>query len=70
MNLIYVDSSSVDQIGFDAETGEVHVIFKHGGYYIYSDVPFEIWERFRDSASKGKFIHDEFIAKVYLCRKQ
>jgi hypothetical protein len=70
MDLIYVDSSNVDQIGYDEDAGEVHVIFKRGGrYYVYSGVYLEVWERFRDSSSKGIFVNEEFKAKQYPCRE-
>jgi hypothetical protein len=69
MDMIYVDSRSVDQIGYDDGANEVHVIFKNSGHYIYSDVSQELWERFRDSPSKGTFVNEEFKAKSYPCRK-
>jgi hypothetical protein len=69
VELIYVDSLSVDQIGFDEYAGEAHVIFKSGRHYIYSDVSVEVWERFRDSPSKGTFVNQEFKAKSYPCRE-
>lgn len=69
MDMIYVDSSNVDQIGYDAFEGEAHVIFKSGRHYIYSDVTQEVWQHFCDSSSKGRFINDEFKAKGYPCRE-
>jgi translation initiation factor IF-3 len=70
MDLIYVDSSNIDQIGYDEDTNETHVIFKNGGrHYIYSEVSMDVWERFRDSTSKGKFVNQEFKAKGYPCRQ-
>lgn len=69
MDLIYVDSSNVDQIGYDEDTSEAHVIFKSGRHYIYSDVTTEVWERFRDAPSKGTFVHEEFKAKGYAYRQ-
>jgi|HubBroStandDraft_2_1064218.scaffolds.fasta_scaffold508574_2 hypothetical protein len=69
MEMIYVDSSSIDQIGFDEYAGEVHVIFKTGRHYIYSDVTVEVWEKFRESPSKGIFLNVEFKAKSYPCRE-
>lgn len=69
MDFIYVDSTTVDQIAYDEAASEAHVIFKNNGQYIYSDVSQEVWERFRDSESKGRFIHQEFTAKGYNYRK-
>lgn len=69
MDMIYVDSSNVDQIGYDAYDGEAHVIFKGGRHYIYSEVNQDVWDRFRNSPSKGQFINEEFKAKGYPCRE-
>jgi len=70
MDMIYVDSSTVDQIGYDDEAREVHVIFKNSGHYIYSDVSEEVWAQFRDAPSQGKFVNEEFKAKGYAFRKE
>ena len=70
MEMHYVDSSNVDQIGFDEAEKEVHVIFKKGDHYVYSDVSQDVWEAFRNSVSKGSFIHQEFRSKGYSCRKR
>lgn len=69
MNLIYVDSSNVDQIGYDEYEGEAHVLFKGGRHYIYSEVTQEVWEQFRNAPSKGRFVNEEFKAKGYPCRE-
>ncbi|WP_316173532.1 MULTISPECIES: KTSC domain-containing protein [unclassified Bradyrhizobium] len=69
MDFIYVDSKSVDQIAYDEEQGEAHVIFQRGAHYIYSGVTQEVWDRFRDSTSKGTFVNEEFKAKGYTVRR-
>lgn len=69
MDFIFVDSSNVDQIGYEEQECEVHVIFKSGRHYIYSDVNFDTWEQFRNSDSKGRFVNQEFKAKGYPCRE-
>lgn len=69
MDLIYVDSSNVDQIGYEEYEGEAHVIFKSGRHYIYSEVTRDVWERFLDASSKGRFVNEEFKAKGYPCRE-
>ena len=70
MEMIYVDSQSVDQIGYDEATREAHVIFKRSGHYIYSDVSQEVWERLRNAPSTGTFVNEELKAKNYPCRKE
>jgi hypothetical protein len=69
MELTYVDSKSLDQIGFDEDAREAHVIFKGGRHYVYSDVSIETWKQFRIASSKGTFVNEEFKAKGYPCRK-
>lgn len=69
MDLVYVDSSNVDQIGYEEYEGEAHVVFKSGRHYIYPEVTQEVWERFRDAPSKGRFVNEEFKAKGYPYRE-
>jgi len=69
MDLIYVDSSNIDQIGYDEAAAEAHVIFKSGRHYIYSEVTQDVWEQLRDAPSKGRFLNDELKAKGYPCRE-
>lgn len=69
MDMIYVDSSNIDQIGYDEPAGEAHVIFKSGRHYVYSDVSQEVWDFFNTSQSKGRFVNEEFKAKGYPCRE-
>jgi len=69
MEMIFVDSSNVDQIGYDEIVRETHVIFKSGRHYVYSEVNPETWEQFRHSDSKGRFVNQEFKAKGYPCRE-
>jgi KTSC domain len=67
--MIYVDSTSLDQIGFDDGNSEVHVVFKNGEHYVYSNVSQEVWEEFRNATSKGTFLNRELKAKGYPYRK-
>lgn len=69
MDLIYVDSTNIDQIGYDEDQREAHVLFKNGRHYVYSEVTSEVWERFKEASSKGKFINEEFKSKGYAYRQ-
>lgn len=69
VEMTYVDSSNIDQIGYDETESEVHVIFKKSGYYVYSEVNTEVWESFINADSKGVFLNEEFKKKAYPCRK-
>jgi hypothetical protein len=68
MELIYVDSTNVEQIGYDERERELHVIFKSGRHYIYSDVPEEVYRNFIDASSKGTYLNST-IKNSYLCRE-
>ena len=70
MDFIYVDSSNVEQIGYNAEWSEVHVIFKNGLLYVYSEVPPDVWEAFRNAPSKGTFLNDVIKKGGYPYRRE
>lgn len=55
--MIFVDSSNIDQIGYDAAQMELHVIFKGGSLYVYSDVPAEVFDELQIAGSKGRYLN-------------
>jgi hypothetical protein len=65
----FVNSSNVDQIGYDADRMELHVLFQNGDLYVYSDVPESIFEEFRAAPSVGSYLNRE-IKNVYNYSKQ
>ncbi len=67
--MLYVDSSNVEAIGYDENTQELHVQFLSGGYYIYHDVPREIFDGLMYAPSKGSFLNRE-VKNVYQFTKQ
>lgn len=67
--MIYVDSSNVEAIGFDDDKRELHVQFLSSGCYIYHDVPREIFDELMDAPSKGSFLNRE-VKGVYQYTKQ
>lgn len=48
-------SSNIEKIGYDPHDNDIHVIFRGGGHYVYHDIPYELYEDFRDAKSKGSF---------------
>jgi len=66
---IYVDSSNIEGIGYNDETQELHVWFLSSGYYIYSDVPRQIFDDFINAPSKGSFLNRE-VKGIYQFAKQ
>ena len=67
--MIYVDSSNVEAIGYEEEARELHVRFVSGGYYIYQDVPRQVFDGLLNAPSKGSFLNRE-IKGVYQFTKQ
>lgn len=55
-----VESSNIDEIGYDKASSTLIVKFHHGGIYSYDSVPEKIYKDFLASQSKGKF----FISNV------
>jgi len=67
--MVYVDSSNIEAIGYDDKTQELHVQFLSGGYYIYHGVPRHIFDSFLEAPSKGSFLNRE-VKGVYHFTKQ
>jgi hypothetical protein len=66
MEMQFVDSTAVEQIGYDADNLEIHVIFKKTGRRgIYSQVPAEAWEGFQNAPSKGTYLTRVLKANGY-----
>lgn len=66
-DMIYVDSSNIEAIGY--EDGELHVQFISGGHYIYHGVPRQVFDDLMNAPSKGSFLNRE-IKNVYQFTKQ
>lgn len=57
MTLIPVDSTSVQQIGYDEGTQTLHVEFRNGSAYQYFDVPLPVFQEMTNAESKGQYIN-------------
>jgi hypothetical protein len=74
VKMVKVESSQIEAVGYDEETGTMCVVFKShnpavaGSMYDYKDVPAEEFERFMKSESKGKHF-GEFIKPRYAYRQ-
>lgn len=55
-----VQSSSIRSIGYNTETGDLHVNFHDTGSYVYHNVPPEKYEALMMASSKGSFLHTQF----------
>lgn len=56
MNLIEVESSMIQAVGYDEETQVLRVVFNNGGLYEYYDVPSEIYDGLMQAESKGQYM--------------
>ena len=56
--MIYVDSTNIEAIGYDPATRELHVRFlKSGETFVYYDVEDWEFEEFKGADSKGIFLN-------------
>ncbi|MDR3488783.1 MAG: KTSC domain-containing protein [Bradyrhizobium sp.] len=58
-----VKSSNIKAIGYDDETGAMHVTFKSGDTYAYAGVEKAIYLQAFDAASVGRFVASDVVAK-------
>ncbi len=68
-DMTYVDSSNIEAVGYDCEGQELHVQFLSGGYYVYYDVPQEVFDSLMNAPSKGSYLNRE-IKGIYQCAKR
>jgi len=63
-----VKSSNLVRTQYDIESKQMIVEFNNGTKYEYLDVPHQIYTKFRNAESQGKFFSSE-IAKKYKFKK-
>ena len=61
---IDVESSNIDAIAYEADKSVLHVRFKSGSHYTYTEVGETSFERFKQADSKGRFFA-QFIRGFY-----
>lgn len=52
-----VESSNINQIGYDAVAQELSVRFNSGSVYVYKGVPGPVFADFLGADSKGQFLN-------------
>jgi hypothetical protein len=62
------DSTSVEEIGYDAEAEEVFVRYREGGFYAYIGVPTVVWDELRAAPSTGTYVNQ--VIKGYPYRRE
>ena len=56
--MLYVDSSNIEAIGYDPDNQELHVLFlKSGETYAYYDVEEWVFQEFLQANSKGIYLN-------------
>ncbi len=58
--MIPVESSNVESIGYDQENQIVYVRFLNGNLYIYKEVPEYEFENLLSAPSIGSYLHRNF----------
>lgn len=67
--MIFVDSSNIQAIGYEIDSQELHVRFvKSGETYVYYSVDEFVFQEFMQSDSKGTFLNER-IKPNYQCGK-
>lgn len=56
MEMIHVESSNIEAVGYDEDSSTLQVEFKNGGTYQYFDVPEHVFEGLRDADSVGRYL--------------
>lgn len=60
MEMIKVQSSNVDKIGYDELNCDVYVRFLSGKLYVYRNVPIHEFEALRSASSVGSYLHRNY----------
>jgi hypothetical protein len=63
-----VQSSNIVRTEYDTQTKKLIVEFKHGGSYVYDEVPHQIYTQFRIAPSQGSFFSKN-ISKTFKHKK-
>ncbi|MGA2070622.1 MAG: KTSC domain-containing protein [Sedimentisphaerales bacterium] len=70
VEMTYVQSSNVEQVGYDVDNMELYVKFKSSGtIYVYQNVPQEVFTMLMAAPSIGSFINRE-VKDRYSFRKE
>lgn len=67
MQLQFVSSSNVSQVGYDADLNELTIVFHSGGVYTYLGVPNDTFLNLLAAPSIGSYVHN--IIKSYPFRR-
>lgn len=57
MDRIPIRSTNIKEVGYDAESGTLEIMFSDGGIYRYFGVPESIYDGLISAASTGQYFH-------------
>jgi hypothetical protein len=60
---VLIESSNLKQAIYDTATKNLTVVFKSDRKYQYSEVPWEVFTKFRLSESQGKYFNSDINKK-------
>jgi len=66
--MTYVQSSNIEAVGYDESAEQLHVQFLSGGYYVYHDVPREVFQELMYAPSKGSFLNREIKNRYHFTK--
>lgn len=56
-DMIPVDSTTLEKVGYDADNRELYLRFLHGSTYVYADVPPETHQELLAADSLGSYFN-------------
>ena len=59
---VLIKSSNITSASYDTESEDLTITFNTGGVYVYNNVPWTLFTKFRLADSQGKFFNEK-IAK-------
>jgi hypothetical protein len=66
--MIPVESSNIQEIGYNESFQTLRVAFKNSSLYEYANVPIVVYQAFMVSDSKGRYLNSQ-IKNKYPCTK-
>ena len=66
MKMIVIKSNAIEAVGYDSQTLEMKIRFKHGSTYDFCGVPQHVYDELMKAASKGTY-YNEHIKDQYPC---
>ena len=53
----FKNSSNIKSVSYDSDTKDMTIVFKGDSKYVYRDIPSDVYKKFTESKSAGKFFY-------------